>query len=220
VSGYLERLALRSLGSPAAASAHPRLPGRFESPAGGGAGLEVAGEQPATPGARQPGTPGAPQPVPAAPVPAHTGRRPAERAAEPRPSAARTRIPHAAAHPAAAGPQAARVASPPALPADPRPRAPDAPGAAEAPAQAPAVAPAVAAPVPAVPVARTRPVVPPHSDSQVAAAAAAPVVRVHIGRLEVRANLQPAAVAPAARPEPARDELALAAYLRGECGAR
>jgi hypothetical protein len=52
----------------------------------------------------------------------------------------------------------------------------------------------------------------------VAAAAApeAPAVRVHIGRLEVRANLQAAPPAPPAARPPRHDGVALSAYLRGK----
>lgn len=47
-----------------------------------------------------------------------------------------------------------------------------------------------------------------------------PVVRVHIGRLEVRANLQPAPQQPPRRAQPERRELSLGDYLRGAREAR
>jgi hypothetical protein len=48
-----------------------------------------------------------------------------------------------------------------------------------------------------------------------APAAGAPAVRVHIGRLEVRASLEQAPPPRPGRATPRRDELALGDYLRG-----
>lgn len=217
MSGYLQRLAARSLGAPATASALPRLPARFESPGGGDAGLEVVDAELTVRGAPQATN-------------VQGGSRPSDRPRATADSAApapRARRSSAGARATAALPPATppKHAAPAARPQS-RAAAPDVPGRAPAPVPAqPAavevVTASAAVPVAAVPVAQSRPpLAAPRGEPRAAAGAApeAPVVRVHIGRLEVRANLQPApAVAPAAAaPEPRREELALSAYLRGE----
>ena len=72
---------------------------------------------------------------------------------------------------------------------------------------------------PSVAVQATPVVVQPEPASAIPAptgAAEAPSVRVHIGRLEVRANLQQAPPARPHRSEPRRQELSLSDYLRGK----
>jgi hypothetical protein len=69
------------------------------------------------------------------------------------------------------------------------------------------------------PLARATPVVPTSVTAAAATARAAPddqpTVRVHIGRLEVRANLEQPAPKPQRRQEPRTPELSLSDYLRG-----
>jgi hypothetical protein len=83
----------------------------------------------------------------------------------------------------------------------------------------PAIRSATGAPAPVVPLARATPAVPaPLAPATVATIAAAeqPQVRVHIGRLEVRASLEQPAPQPRRREEPRRPpELSLSDYLRG-----
>jgi len=210
VSDFLSRMAARAVGE--AAAARPRVPGLFEAPAAAvEALLEIVDEEVV-----------APRPVPAR----EEGRpeRSSTRAASP---SAPTR---AVAEPVTATPgaQAARPAprpheiagAPPAISGVERREPPPEPvearrdlvavtvpdlGGRPVASAAPRVTPAV----PAVAAAREpAPPAPPHRDE--------PAVRVHIGRLEVRANLeQPAPEQP--RREAARaDALSLSDYLRGK----
>jgi hypothetical protein len=231
VSGHLQRLAARSVGSPSASAsaARPRLSARFEpsvrDSGSGTAGFDEPAAGMAAPPAPAPGSEAAadggrrqatPSPTPAdgargAPRPATRGRSaagPAPASPPVAPAPASTANPHPpAAQPSAAEAAPARPASADERPA-PQRRTPVATTARVAARPA-----AQGRPAPAPD--RREPAVPP-------AVAEAPVVRVHIGRLEVRANLQPApASAPApARSEPAPEELGLSAYLRGERAAR
>jgi hypothetical protein len=75
-----------------------------------------------------------------------------------------------------------------------------------------ATPPAVPVPVPATPL---TPPAPPREPVAVAAAPEEPAVRVHIGRLEVRASLEAPPRAAPKGPEP-QPEPSLSAYLRGE----
>ncbi len=216
MSGFLGRLAARSTGE--AETARPRLPAALEVPALGGPGPEVVDEETVLP---------APQAAPAAPRPAASVVG-AQRDQAVRTSAA-PRSPWSA--PTAATPVAIpqRTEPLPATPAadEPAPAVAPPPGPARIAAQGaverraePAAvvpaAPATAAPVRAIPASRTTTA--PPRDGAGEPAVQPPVIRVHIGRLEVRANLRAALPAPIAAPrEEARaDGLALSAYLRGE----
>jgi hypothetical protein len=83
----------------------------------------------------------------------------------------------------------------------------------------PSVAEVETEPVAAVPLARATPVAPaPVAHATVPVSVAAeeqPAVRVHIGRLEVRANLEQPLQQPHQRRESRRNELTLSDYLRG-----
>jgi hypothetical protein len=208
VSDFIGRVAARAVGERAAAS--PRVPSLFEAPgAGPGAALEVIDEEVvaptptrASPGAplapRRPGDPPAPSAAPA-PLPGETAAvrvetdalPPTEQEAEASPRKTGERTPE-------------RVATTPAS-APPRTQPEE---------HAPAVA-AIAAPVltPALPVVARAPG---HAVPMPAATAAGPpAVRVHIGRLEVRANLQEQPRRPERPPVLRPQELSLSDYLRG-----
>jgi hypothetical protein len=227
MSGYLQRLAARSVGSPGLASALPRLPARFEQPALAGLGLEVADERltshgaPAAPASHAAGNP---RSVGRRLDPGSALRRPGERRPTDTPASAPRRA-VVAASPATtapvAGEPAAGAAATGAL--DPAAAVGSSPPTAAIAEPAPSAEPV--ARVTAQPAGRARaPLAAERRDARAAQQAASqpPVVRVHIGRLEVRANVQPApAAAPAAAdPGPAREQLALSAYLRGERQAR
>jgi len=204
VSDFLARIAERAVG--AAARAQPRVVGPF---VGAGDDLEVVDEEIVVPGAvsppERPPEPvrlAAPSPEAAVPMPV-TAADPAASippAAAPTGSAAelpRLERPLPAREPAAASPAQAGLAAPPAEPA--------AAVTVVALPSAPTVA-AHAAPVRPSTVAAAR-------DEQ-------PPVRVHIGRLEVRANLGEPPPRPQPLPTPREPEgLSLSDYLRGKRGA-
>lgn len=210
MSDFLGRVAARAVGQ--AALAQPRLPALF-APAetvAPDAGLEAVGSAlaPAPPGIavtmhlREPRyvTPRA-QPRATEPVAAAVRARPRAQAALAVPAAERDgREPDGAAEPR-------RAAERPAVRA---PAGLETPRAAE---------PATALPVPTV---AASPIAAPQTVSPLAPLGRndTPPVRVHIGRLEVRANVQELS-----RPQPARsesrraEELSLGDYLRGRRGA-
>jgi hypothetical protein len=193
LSDFIARAAARAVGR--AAQARPRQASVFEGPVTVGAGFEVVDEVAAAP-------PAAPAPVTAAPV-----APPAAGAMPPRPAAA-GELP-----PADPRPPRPRRAEPPPAPEQAPTPAPEPP---LAPADAPRVhlvVPAAVSPVrlaAAVPAAVPATVPPPAFPEP----ERAPVVRVHIGRLEVRASVQaaPPERSRTAEPPPARS---LSDYLRG-----
>jgi len=222
MSDFLSRVAARAVGR--APAAQPRLPALFDpSP---GAELELVGEGtpertavPAPPtdprrrsslaaaGPTDPGSPVERRPAPAAipaaatqdaDLPDATAKRP--------PSAVETRIPDE--RDRAVGPPPER--EPAAIVPAPRSAEP-------VPAQA-----AVAA-EPASPAALEAGSHGAVSSPATAVGDPSPSMRVHIGRLEVRANLQPAAPMPPAAPQRRRPDqpqgLSLTDYLRGKRGA-
>jgi hypothetical protein len=214
------------VGSAATASAQPRLPARFEQPALGPIGLDVVNEQlapgltPAAPARKAPAVPGgwpsserhrAQLAAPLDRLPADAPPPENVATATEQAPAVTTRVP------APRATTAQQPASAPVLAADAAPRR-------KPPAPVQATPAAITRRVAAVPAAQARPPLlrERHEPDGAHPAADAPAVRVHIGRLEVRANLQPAAPAAPQAPdlEPRRQELALSAYLRGEREAR
>lgn len=238
MSDVLARLAARAVGQPP--TARPRLPARFEPPGASDAGLvglivedlvapadTVPGDEAAAPGAPANATARAAEGRP------RPSRPQAGAAPSPRPS------PDAAA--AVREPAGGRPAAPPGTARPARRHAgastPDGPRRSEAVASATpgraddpggpsttAARPAVRAPAP---------ILPPRPHPSGAAAATTsptagpgvsptpgPVVRIHIGRLEVRANLDAPPPPRRAEANTSRDagveELSLGAYLRGE----
>ena len=211
MSDFLARIAARAVGD--APRAQPRLPGPFErhAPATGAeVGIEVVDEQ-------------VPAPAPLALRPAGTPRSsPAPNEPELAPPSARGGL--GGANPAhqAAVPRAhenARFEAPElATPTEPTAPLPETVVTVEREVRTSPLAP-VAAVVPAlVPVTPvTQSVAPPTAPT-----AAAPldrndaaVVRVHIGRLDVRANLQDATKRPPSRARTSPEGLSLSDYLRG-----
>lgn len=209
MSDLLGRLAARAVGAPALAQ--PRLPVSHAGPAA--AGIEIVDEQVVVPGAppralaRPPGEPGWAEPhrvseaapVPAAPVEATPTVRIAVPPAAPAAEAPRRARPLPALEPVSAVPTAAE---PDARPAEPRT----------------AVAVTAVPATPAVPV-LAAPALAPAPAAAAAARDEPPPVRVHIGRLEVRASLDEA---PRSQPltQPREPEgLSLSDYLRGRRGA-
>lgn len=210
MTDFLSRVAARAVG--ANAPARPRLAGLFE-PAGTAddATLEVVeGEvvAPTTaPRADDTAARAELAPPPAAPT-ASSGRRPDESvvAAVVPPPAER------APAPPPAGLESAHDPLPPAAPARGRPRA-----------ATPAATASRAAVVAAAPLTQALPATrvgaPSSGLSRGSAApprAEAPPVRVHIGRLEVRANLQPPVREQPRREAPRPEGVSLADYLRGQ----
>jgi hypothetical protein len=211
VSGFLGRVAARAVGQ--AAAARPRLPGLYEERAPGG--LEVVDVE-AT----------AARPTSDAPGPVEATRTPRPAELEPpaqRPTATAT-APVAArehAEPRAplsntspqAGSGAARVGAAGTEPDGPAP--PPAGDLTELEAVVAAVAaePTVATARPLAAAAEPpRAAAPPRP----AARNEQPAVRVHIGRLEVRATLPEPVPQPARREAPRQAELSLSDYLRGK----
>jgi hypothetical protein len=207
VSDFIGRVAARAVGERAAAS--PRVPSQFEVAGAPGAALEVIDGEVVAPAPTRasPGAPAAPRgsgdsPMPSAapaPVPGETAAvsgetdvlPPSERGAEASPRKNGERTPEPVATTPASAPRRTQ----------PEERAP---GAA-----------AIAAPVltPALPVVARAPA---HAVPMPAAAPAEPpAVRVHIGRLEVRANLHEQPRRPERAPAPRPQELSLSDYLRG-----
>jgi hypothetical protein len=215
MSGFLARVAARAVGL--ATAAQPRLRARFEEAVQADLGLEVIEAEVAA-------TPGAPRRTPSEPEPAvaRPRRRPAAGTPAPPPAVAPVRaeaptpplpsVVHPAAEldePASTGPDGAsvdesgeRVATPAAavLPVGaPSPQAVTAaPARRAAPASPPPVAPALLS------AARPEP----------------PAVSVHIGRLEVRANLQQPSPQRMRRESTPTQELSLADYLGGRRATR
>lgn len=208
MSDFIGRVAARAVGERAAAS--PRVPSLFEAAGPGpGAALEVIDEEvvPPAPARASPGAPAAPSqpgasPAPAAasaPMPSETPAvsgetdvlPPSKRGAEASPRKNGERTPEPAATTPASAPRRTQSEE-----------------------RAPAAA-AIAAPVltPALPVVARAPA---HAVPMPAAAAAEPpAVRVHIGRLEVRAHLQEQPRRPERPPVAKPQELSLSDYLRG-----
>ena len=223
MSDFLSRVAARAVGEAPVAS--PRPASRFEDAgAAADAALEVVGVEVAAAAAPRPpdtplpvAVPGTPDALPeAGPVSGRTVPGQPERAAH------STRLPGEPDGPAAPivsrkrDDRGLEVASAVPHERDPLPAAPApvvvAPAAAH-PLPAPA---AVAVAVPAAPVV---PEAARAADVRLAAVSAAdveePAVRVHIGRLEVRANLQQAPPQRPPRDDARPQELSLADYLRG-----
>jgi hypothetical protein len=206
VSDFLSRLAARAAGQ--APLAQPRVPTRFEDPGEAAEPLDVvAGRAPSEPAADvaaavSPVTPPPRPPLPpaAAPGAPHVAEAPA-RTPMPAPPAPLVED-HAVTEPlGAAQPARERVASEPPAAVPPSPAA--APPAVAVTAAGRPRNPGAVAPSPAGPADIAAP--PPEP----------PPVRIHIGRLEVRANLEPV---PATKPErrrPSEPELSLTDYLRG-----
>ena len=205
MSDFVSRVAARAVGR--AAIARPRLPTLFE-PAGAVRGLEVVEEvvvrlprsaapPPAAPSRQPPGSLSARGAAPRT-------RRARPAAATARTTAARERTPAGRRDEALAASQERQAPIREAIVEEPT-IAEDAP-----------VLPAAAAPgatVAAGPTALAKQLAPPEPQPSGTASMPLPV-RVHIGRLEVRANLQePARQRSAERPRP--QELSLGDYLRG-----
>jgi hypothetical protein len=206
VTDLISRIAARAVGAPALAQ--PRV----AAPLVGEGGLEVVDEEVIAPGA-------APAPVahvPAAPVPAagaapRASDAPRDIAAEPMTA---IEVQRAAASPGPAAEELPRHER--SLPAPERASTDPIEAELGVPSAEPRAA-ATAVPVPVTPAAPvviepTRAPVP----GTVASSEEPPPVRVHIGRLEVRANVQEQARQVAPLPQPAEPEgLSLSDYLRG-----
>ena len=201
----------------AAPSAHPRPIARFEEPR---ADLPELDEQRE---ALAPGEAGAADPEPADQgAEPRTSRRPerAPRRAEaaPRRAQPRPRRAHAlsdAGPPAAPPPPPRRVARAESAAAHPVPERPEG---IPAPALARGPASPAATPVVAFPAVRLRPArssATPAASPALRAAEPEPV-RIHIGRVEVRANLEPSPAPPRRSPQSPEPALSLPDYLRGE----
>jgi hypothetical protein len=208
---FIGRVAARAVGERAAAS--PRVPSLFEAPgAVGGAGLEVIDEEVVAPapnrGAR--GAPSAPRQT--------TVARPPSAAPPPQPGEDRATRVEADAFPPAepsAEPSHGPLGETDERTPDPLATTPAAarPGTRHEERAPTAVTEAVPVLTPAVPILAHAL---PHAVSAPAVAAAEPPpVRVHIGRLEVRANLQEQPRRPERPPVPRPQELSLSDYLRG-----
>jgi hypothetical protein len=195
MSDFVGRIAARAVGD--AVLAQPRVRGLFEDQSAPGAGFEVLDEEISAP-AR-------PQPAPKAPVPTAEGSMvpaPPPEAPAPRTRHARTRAPEERLTPARPQRSEARAVSPEppqsTEPARERRSEPAAPVTVVE-SVAPAVRAGVALPPPPAPAVRVEP----------------PVVRVHIGRLEVRANVHEPAREESRAGEPQPQGLTLSEYLRG-----
>jgi hypothetical protein len=205
VSDFVSRVAARAVGQ--AARAQPRLPSLFEQSGPGPAPLELVEET-------------------IAPTP--TSRRPAARAAAPERGRASEDSP------AAPSPRLEPAPTAPGPERRPFTASADSVRAASSSAQGESVEPAVAEPVASVPPAS--PIAPVAEQVAAVAAPAQPIaraapapapppaapagpeqrsVRVHIGRLEVRAALQETPVVQRPREQPRAPELSLGDYLRG-----
>jgi hypothetical protein len=213
VSDFLSRIAARAVGD--AAAALPRVPGVFEGLAAASpATLEVVEEIVAQVGPQaSPVEPTPPVPVglPAAPTSANASPTlPQDSTTRPQVDARPAPPPSEDARPApapVAGPDRPERERVDDRPAPARPRMSSEASALRTPMAAVPVTAAVpalvGAPEPAAPALT--------ADAQ----KEPPAVRVHIGRLEVRASLEEPAQQPR-RKEPQPDELSLADYLRGE----
>lgn len=209
VGDLLSRLAARAVGR--GPSAQPYVPVRFEP-----GGIEVVDEErvgprgPAGPAqarvlapVRPPGLGAMPTTTPEPARHSPVRARPVDRTepAASLPALAPPPRPASTASPAPGGADDRRPAPTAVVDSGPRPH--------------PSLAPVPARPVP------TSPFTPPsstHRDPPAATGAAteAPTVRVHIGRLEVRANLTRVPPTPARAVAPPAAELSLSDYLRGE----
>jgi hypothetical protein len=211
VSDFLARIAARAVGE--APRAQPRLPGPFERPAtatGAEVGIEVVDERVAAPAPLALRPAGTPRSVPAPTEP--------ELAT---PSAlgglGGANLAHQAAIPRAH--EKARLEAPElASPTEPTAPVPKIVVTVEREVRTSPLAPIAAvvpALVPATPV--TQSVAPPRAPTAAAAHERddAAVVRVHIGRLDVRANLQEAPARPPRRARTSPEGLSLSDYLRG-----
>jgi hypothetical protein len=224
VSDFLTRVASRAVGQ--SASAQPRLPALFERAEPAGAMVESE----ETPIAAPPSRPAASEREAPRPVGPPREEVPVERQA----AAPRAPVPEAA---PPVGPPPPWPAPEPALRETVVVTSPPATrivretvGERETPVEAAAAVRAEpVSPAPAViaaPAVAARPAAaeadPPAPAAEARARAEAPAVRVHIGRLEVRASLHeaPAPERPAGRERPEPDGLSLADYLRGERAAR
>lgn len=213
MTGYLARVAARTVGE--AASARPRLPD--------------------APGLHEPALPAGLETLDVEAAPPARADQPRREPGRPEPPRRRTRGPAVAlAVPAdARGTPDHTVASP----ESPSPETPDGPATSEPSRKAPpppvvalvsADPPAARDPVPSRattpgPIARAAPVAPaPAARGATATAVASrdeePRVRVHIGRLEVRATLEQPAPERRQPGEPRAPELSLSDYLRGRRG--
>lgn len=214
MSDFLSRVAARAVASRSVA----RSRSRFEQLSGPDAGLEIVDEEVVATVTRDsaqvvPRRAAASDAAPA--VAADTlPARPSDEAARPAVDAV----------PAPAPVAPTREPSLPAVePVEPVHELPTAPPPSARPAAAPETVPLRAA-LPAVPVTRVAAAAPARPERRTrpvaVAAAEEPAVRVHIGRLEVRANLQER-VREQPRPEmPKAEELSLSDYLRGKREAR
>jgi hypothetical protein len=210
MTDFLGRIAARAVG--AAAVAQPRLPGLFEPPgAAGGTTLEVVEEEVVLRPPRSPRSEDTAAPEPS-PAPALSPAVPAPPATER--GEQLTEI--LAGQPPELAASASEPAAPPA--AALREREPVHAEAVTVAAAAPEVASAPRAAVAAVPLTRAQPAADAREPAPSVATRAEepPPVHVHIGRLEVRANVpEPPRERP--RREPSRPEaLSLADYLRGK----
>ena len=208
MSDLIGRIAARAVGAPALAQ--PQV----AAPLVGEGGLDVVEEEVAVPNATP--VPAAEAPA-AVPVPAAAA---APRASNPAPDIAAERlttleVPPAAAPPGPAAEELPRherhLSAPQRASVDPT----------EVELGVPAAEPraaATAVPVPARPAAPVVIAPPPTAATVTTAREKPPPVRVHIGRLEVRASLQEQPrPAPVLQPQPAEPEgLSLSDYLRGE----
>jgi hypothetical protein len=203
VSDLIGRIAARAVGAPALAQ--PRIP----TPLVGAGGLEIVDEEVVVPGAAPSAAAHAPA-SPATAVAPSVSAAPAEPATR---SISTTEVPPAAASPGPAAEELPRPERP--LPAPERASADPTEVEHGASSAEPRVA-ATAVPVPATPAAPVA-----AAPSPVPAAVATqreepPPVRVHIGRLELRANVQEQPRSAPSMPQPAEAEgLSLSDYLRG-----
>lgn len=207
MSDFIGRVAARAVGQRAAAS--PRVPSLFEAGAPPGAALEVIDEEIVAPAPTR-ATLGAPA------APRRSGDSPVASAAPaPLPGeSAAMRVEADALPPAEPGVEAPPRETGERTPEPVATTPSSAPSGTQHEERAPAAV-AVAAPVltPALPVVARAPA---HAVPMPAATPAEPpAVRVHIGRLEVRANLQEQPRRPERPPVPRPPELSLGDYLRG-----
>jgi len=214
VSDFLSRMAARAVGEPAAA--RPRVPALFEKPgAAGEATLEVVDEEVVAPR----GTAGREEPHPAG-TRAPAASPPAWPRPDPEPA---TAPPAPGATPSAPRPH--EIAVPPRaissaqhherLPEPLQAGRPERLAVTAADGRNPPLASAAVRVTPAVPAVAAAPE-PALSAPAAVARHDEPAVRVHIGRLEVRANLQQPAPKQPRREAPRAEELSLADYLRGK----
>jgi hypothetical protein len=221
MSDFLSRVAARATGEPPVA--RPRVHARFERPEAADVGVEIVDEEAVARAA--PARADAPQTEanagsatvsdrsgPRGGPDVTTAQRPVERSLSgPAPDEPPTTLP--APHTQAAPPQAPMLEPPRADRASEEPEsvvALDLPSTSTADRRTPLPL--------AVPAAPAAPAVPPLAVPEGAAPREEHAVRVHIGRLEVRANLQHAPPQPPPREQARQPALSLAEYLRGKRG--